>query len=59
MKIVEALIFALIGSILIGSSINVLSPLGNGLIRMLGVIFLINAINIVRRKKHGKQLDKK
>jgi hypothetical protein len=55
MKLIVALILALIGSILIGSSINVLSPLGNGLIRVLGVIFLISSINIVRKQKYDKQ----
>ncbi|MBS8265213.1 hypothetical protein DYI25_12235 [Mesobacillus boroniphilus] len=54
-RLVIALIFAVVGSILIGSTVHQLGPIGNGLIRVLGVILLISAINIVRKQRNGKQ----
>ncbi|CAM3965220.1 hypothetical protein [Mesobacillus thioparans] len=53
-KLIIALIFAVIGSILIGSSVNELGQVGNGLIKVLGAIFLISAINIGRKQRYKK-----
>jgi hypothetical protein len=54
MKLIITIIFALIGSILVGSSISELGFIGNGLMKLGGAICLLYAIYIGRLHRNKK-----
>ncbi len=54
MKLIIAIIFALIGSILVGSSISELGFIGNSLMKLAGALCLIYAIYIGRQHRIKK-----
>ncbi|WP_170169094.1 hypothetical protein [Mesobacillus subterraneus] len=54
MKFLIAVPFILLGSILVGSTVDQLNPLENGLLRATGAVFLILGVFIATRKNSKK-----